>query len=184
MKAGRVVWLAALVALIVAASPAAAETPGPHSGNVGVHALIDTNQFPGVTCVFHTTPDDLLHRIKVRAPIVYAYDRTTGTDTEWVGWRFRIQTSTNGTDWTDAPGGVSSFVKVQATDQYNAQWSTRVYVVPQPPAGSYRAVVNIRWYYPTASHVDGRSVRYPTYYLDAGQGVSRFVGTRCATSLG
>jgi hypothetical protein len=181
MRGGRAVWFAALVALVVAASPAAANS---HAGNVAVHALIDTEQFPGVTCVFRVTPDDYLQRIRVRAPIVYAFDRTAGTDTQWVGWRYRIQSSSNGTDWADVQGGTSAFVKAKATDGYNAQWTSRVWDVPQPPVGLFRVIVAIRWYSPTSGHVDGHALLSPVYYLYAGKDVTRYVDTRCGDTLG
>ena len=86
--------IVAVVAVLLAAMPAAAQggdpTYGPHSGNYGVHGFIDSAEWPGGLCTYDAGTG-LLKKIKVWSPIVYAFDRTGGTDHQTVGIRTRVE---------------------------------------------------------------------------------------------
>src|SRR3954463_3911580 len=82
------------LALLLLSLPASA------AGAAGRWSPIDTDRYPGATCFFHTTPDDELHYMSVRAPVIYAIDSTPAIDQQTVGWRFTIQASDDsGTAW-------------------------------------------------------------------------------------
>jgi hypothetical protein len=126
-------------------------TPASVSGMVGVHVLLDTLEYPGITCAYHYfDPRDDLKRITVRAPIVYARNRTSATDSQTVGWRFRIQSrsssSSDPADWETVY--VSSVVKVKATDRYNAQWNQRSFSPASGSGRSWRVLVDLSWFTP------------------------------------
>jgi len=161
----RLLVLAVLpIALALAASPMAAADPS-DTGNVGVHTLIDNTEYPAVTCIYHN-PGDLLYKMKVRPPIMFAFDRTGGTDTQTVGWRFRIQRATTASGSTDyAPFYTSLKWKTITTDRRAAQLVGHGYVfASQTPGFRYRVAYDLYWYYPTASTVDGKAVHFNTYY--------------------
>jgi hypothetical protein len=177
--------LALCAALLVGATPVSAAPAdpyyGPHSGNFGVHTLIDDRHGNnGVTCVY--APNHDLHKLKIRRPIVFAYDRTAGVDTQWVGWRYVVEyidlttAGANYENWADKVR--STWVKAKATDSSAASWSPRSYTFGSEVADhfTYRVSVQIKWYYPYPSktHVDGsatdvvqwyqvQSPVYPTY---------------------
>lgn len=139
---------------------------GPHTGNYGVHGLIDNTDFTGVVCVY---PDgNHLTQLRVRPPIIYAFDRTAGTDSQTVGWFFRGQYADTGipaeTDWHDF--FKSPTVKVTATDAYNAQWTNRSVTIPFPTETHirYRASVKMLWYRTDGTAVDGSAIHLPRYY--------------------
>jgi hypothetical protein len=160
-------WIALAVipfAFVLAASQVAAASDD--SGNVGVHTLIDTTEYPAVTCTYRN-PGDLLHTMNVRAPIIFAFDRTAGTDSQTVGWRFRIQRATTASGSTDyAPFYVSPTWKAVTTDRRAAQLSPRAYTFASQIGGfRYRILYDLYWYYPSAHKVDGRAVHLNTYYL-------------------
>jgi hypothetical protein len=149
------------------ASATAAGDDLSHSGNYGVHMPFDSGEFPGATCTYGTAPDpNWIKTLKVSAPIVYAFDRTSGTDRQYLRWRFRIQYTDGDPALGDWHGEyTSSWVKTRATDKYNAQWSARTWTRGSKPLrGRYRAVVEMRWNYPTKNRVDGRATALTGWY--------------------
>ena len=90
----RAAAVAALLALAVLPGSAAAgvsdPTYGPHSGNYGLHWLLGSHEYATFICKY----DDqgVLSQIKLRRPIVFAFDRHAGaTDHQQVGWRYTIE---------------------------------------------------------------------------------------------
>src|SRR5262245_1451244 len=114
----RLLRSAVLVALVLGALQGAVTSA---AGTTGRWSLIDTARYPGATCYFaFTLSDDTLHRISVRAPVMFAVDATSGVDRQTVGWRFIIQHSDDGlTSWQVEKNG--PMVLARASDQYNAQ---------------------------------------------------------------
>jgi len=177
--------LAAIVAMSLGASPVAAIPPTAHSGNYGVHTLVDTSSYPGVTCVY---PDaNHLGSFKIRAPIVFAFDRTPGVDTEHVAWKFFI-------DYSDDPDGSqvwhnldsSAYFTSTATDRENAHWSNRAYHLASLDHTWYRAYIKMAWDYPTVGQLDGSAVHTPVWYRVKPVGFPYFNQTEslCGATLG
>jgi hypothetical protein len=168
------VGLVAVAAVtIVGAGPALAgmgdPTFGPHTGNYGLHTLIDTPEYPAARCEYG--PDDKLKRIKIRRPIVYGADRSGGTDTQTVGWRYRIEyvdqmTAGGYSNWPDLY--VSDIKKASASDLHNAHFKPRTYTFGSGVSNHsfYRVSIEAIWYYPSSTNKDAKAVHLPNYYLE------------------
>jgi hypothetical protein len=161
---------AILLGLLMSASGASAADSsfGPHTGNLGVHQLVDNSQYAGATCAY--APSGHLTSLSIRQPIVYAFDRNEQTNTEWVGWRYHVEyidIATSGEpymNWSDF--AVGPWTKVKATDAHNAAWSAEHYTMA---AGSsshdlYRVSLELGWFAPDRNHRDGRAVHVVTNY--------------------
>jgi hypothetical protein len=168
---------------VMVSQPVAAADPGEPpfmtaSGSFGVVALIDNPTFSGATCFYHpgTSPD--LYSIKVRRPIVFAYDRNKrGIDRQTVGWGYDVEASNDLALWT--PIYSSGISRATATDKTNADFRPRAHDV-SPSASYYRVKVRVVWYRNGA--VDGQAVLYPFYYgIDAG--FTQFVNWYCKHPL-
>jgi hypothetical protein len=165
--------------------PKTVVTPPPpgHSGKYGVHTLIDTIEYPGVTCRYHNAVSDYLYKITVRPPILFGFDRTAGLDSQTVGWRYTIQYTDDNVTWHKLV--TSSIVKANATDQANAAWQSRSFTfASRPNHAHYRVVVGLFWYYPTASHQNGKAVHPVIFYRGSPDGGMSFLDSVCAISLG
>jgi hypothetical protein len=157
-------WLL-LTAMPVAAGGAELPTHGA-SGNFGVHTLVDTTDYPGARCVYQLDQGgglQILMRIKVRPPIVFAFDRSKAVDRQTVSWRYRIWTANDPTVDTWQPLYKGPLQKATATDASNARFTPQTYEVPDSvhnanPHPYLLVQVVIRWYYPSSPHVDGISL--------------------------
>lgn len=155
----------AIVVLLsmVGASPAAAG--GEHTGTYGVHALSDTEAYPGVTCNYPDPFDNTVRDLRIRAPIVYGVDRTSGTDAQTVGWKYQIFRTSEPNHDTYALAYTSPPMKATATDRYNAQWPGVRYTIANPAeAHKYLVRIKMIWYWPTASQPQGTALHAPIYY--------------------
>ena len=177
-------------AILLAALPVSAAsdpTVGPHSGKVGVHQLVDTASYPGATCVYGQS--QILKTIKIRQPIVYAFDRSSKTNTEWVAWRYHIEYSESnaptGTyvNWPDF--AVSSWTKAQATDVNNARWPARAYTMASGSGAHlfYRVSIELRWFFPNSSTKDGSAVHVVNDYRLNTQAGQDLVQVACPESI-
>lgn len=160
-------------------------TPPPpnHSGNYGVHTLIDNGEYAGATCRYHSTSDDFMYKLSVRPPIVFGFDRTAALDSQTVGWRYTIQYTDDNATWHQLVA--SSIVKTKATDQANAPFQSRSYTFPsQPNHAHYRVVIGMFWYFPNASHQDGKAVHTVANYGIAPDGFPTVIDGVCASTTG
>jgi hypothetical protein len=156
-------WLA-LTAVPVAAGGAELPPQGA-SGNFGVHTLVDTADYPGARCVYVENPSflQILTKIKVRPPIVFAFNRTGGRDQQTVGWLYRVWTANDPSSDVWQPLASGHVQKATATDSTNARFTNQTYDIPasvqnMSPHPYFLVQVVIRWYYPTRTHTDGRSL--------------------------
>ena len=177
-RLGLIVAVAVLLTMLAGVPASAATTTGRWS-------LIDTPRYPGATCVFHTSPDDELHQIHVRAPVIFAVDATTGVDTEIVGWRLLVQYSDDSmATWHVLEKG--PIVKASATDRYNAQWSSLTGVWKRGTGalhGAYRAMVSMIWYDPKGK-IQGLVQAVVANYVDFYNGANQEPNTFCGDTLG
>ena len=104
-------------------------------------------------------------------PGLTAEDSGSGTQHQWVGWKYKIQGDTNfdnvfGTKFT------STVVKAKATDHTPASFARRTWTAPSNlKRGNYRVQVTLIWYKPGSStQVQGRQVANIDYYKVAGGG--------------
>lgn len=188
-RSGIAILLALTAAATVGAGPALAGAPigdptfGPHTGTYGLHALVDTFEYPAARCVYGS--DNLLKSIRIRKPIIYGVDRTSGTDTQTVGWRYRIEyqdvaTAGGYANWPD--WYVSPIVKTTASDAHNAQFQLRTFTFGGGVSSHtyYRVSMEMLWYYPNSTTLNGKAVHLPNYYYDAKGGS----GYAAATDFG
>lgn len=162
-------------------------TPPPpgHSGRYGVHTLIDNGEYQGVTCLYHNVPgDDYLHKIIARRPVVFAFDRTAGIDSQTVGWKATVQFTDDNTTWHKLIG--TPIVKATATDHVNAAFQPRAFAITSPQShAQFRVVTRLLWYYPSSSQVNGRAVHAVAYYRNAGPSFTPYTTMdKCSNSLG
>ena len=156
-----VLAIALVTAALMAGGPVAADTPIGHTGHPGRHHLVDTMASAGVVCTYHPA-SQLLYKITVRPPLVYARNTTSGTDHQKVGWRYRIQA------WDEGPGAwvaykagpiktatasdhvPAAFTSMSGTEEYSAF------------AGRFRVFVTMLWYRHGA--VEARATSMVDYY--------------------
>lgn len=161
-----VAMLAALLSALLIGTPASAAGPfeGPHIGHYGQHWLLSSSEYPTLTCIYDGT--GVLHRIRLRRPIVFAYDGRPGKlDRQDVAWRFIVEYnaadgSATYSDWPDWPGGHSSLKHAFATDLDPAPFRSRSFTLASKPAtdGSqdvFRVSYRLFWY--RNGSVDGRT---------------------------
>lgn len=145
-----------------------ADTELGHRGLVGNHSLRDQNMdgHGGARCdySFNDNRNGGAATIKVRAPRVWARDRTAGVDHQKVGWRVIIQQTPDdlqyGTWYTVF---TSSVVKAGATDSAMASFTPRTFNVPFNTF--VRVHVQMFWYAPGSSTtVQGSAIHAVDYY--------------------
>jgi len=155
------------------------------AGTTGRWSLIDTARYPGATCYFGSTTDDSLHRISVRAPVMFAFDATSSVNRQKVGWRWVIQ-HYDGVSMTWQVDKKGPTVLAMASDQYNAQWPslTGTYNRGSAPLyGGYRAIVVMSWYGPRGG-IQGSQRAIVAHYVDHYNGADHGANTYCADTLG
>ena len=149
----RMAGVLGLTLSLMLSSTTLADQPVSHRGSFGPHALVDTLEYPGATCRYDR--DLNLERVRVRPPIVFARDRTSARDMQWVGWVVELQYAPD--DGTYSTVQKSSAVKVMALDDTPAPFRQRTVTVERPRgSGSWRVVSRMIWYKPgTASTWQG-----------------------------
>jgi len=158
MRRSPTTWLFAagvpvLVALILVASPAAAAVVTSDTGTHGTWTIRDDSSNGGATCYYYNghngNPDDTdMYRLRTWAPKIYARNKTSGRDSQMVGWRFVIQ---HGTSAGSTPNGwkiqyKSPFVKALAHDDTPAAFTKRDWIPPKPFNRWWRVTIVMQWY--------------------------------------
>jgi hypothetical protein len=152
-----------LALVVLPGSVTAASIPyaGPHSGNYGAHWLRDSPEYRGVKCFYKNT--SVLYRLRIRAPVVQAFDRTGGTDAQVVGWKFRVEYSDNTpTDWYQLY--LSPITKASAKETQAANFTARFFDFGTVNHDYYRGRIKMFWFYPNATTIDGRADHWVQYY--------------------
>jgi hypothetical protein len=153
---------ATLALTSVAVAPVLAGAVEIHTGAYGVHAAIDNTEYAGAKCQY---ANQQLDAITIRQPILFARDRTGGTDTQKVGWAFTIQYATDigGTTWADYTN--SPIVAHTATDKVNAHFKPRTWHLTNVVyTNSWRVINQFYWYYPDVNHESGRAYHVVYHY--------------------
>jgi hypothetical protein len=160
------VTLATATALVLCASvvgATVADTRLSSSGRHGKSSLGDSSTSAGAMCSYTIGFGADINAITIEPPNVLARNRSSGADSQKVGWRFVVQRLPAGAaDWT--PYYLSPISKAMATDASPATFSPRgVAVVGSDDADDFRVLVKIFWYRADGSRA-GKVVRSVDYY--------------------
>lgn len=182
-----------VVAACLSISPAAAGGPpagqGRHDPGYGPHWLLDTAEFPGVTCSYS---NGILRRITARKPIMNAYDRTPKNDKQWVAWRADYQYADLPADNTSEPVWLtfrqSTPSHAIADEQSEAHFSNVTLEVPTNITDHpiVRVLYHLSWFYPGRGQSAGGALHWPSNYLirDVRNSFAPYVALRyCSSSL-
>jgi hypothetical protein len=157
-----------LIGLIVAmglsitgAVPTSADTSMTQSGLFGVHFLADSREYAGVSCTYNSA--NVIHSVRVRDPFIFARNRTTGVDTQWVSWYFRVQAQTPGArSWTTV--ATSAVQKRTASDAQVADFGPMTKAFAGTAAKQYRVLVVVRWFGAGGTTEVGRAIHREDWY--------------------
>jgi hypothetical protein len=129
---------------------AVADAPVGHSGITGAHSLTDSAEAAGARCYYN---DDLnVDRISVMPPTMFARNRTSGRDRQWVGWRIELRYQPLGGSWRTLK--TTDVVRVKAWDDIPAPLRRTTVAVTHPVgSGAYQVIVRMTWYRPGTSTV-------------------------------
>jgi hypothetical protein len=148
--------VAALVAIVMAATPALGDTEISQWGRVGAHRLRDTDAHPGAWCGYGPGDEGWdLELVAVKSPIMLARDRSAARDGQRVGWRVIV----NARPMSGAPGRVLLVTPIQrarAWDDTAADFTRMVVPLslgatkdnPDGPNVYIRVKVQMIWYRP------------------------------------
>jgi hypothetical protein len=146
-RSGRLLGLIASLALAaLTASPASAAVVVDTTGSHGRYAVKDNDNHQGARCAYETASLDL-DRITVHGPTVWARDKTSHRDGQWVGWNLLVQKR-------PAAGGAWSTVHTSTTDEgyaYDdapASFDQQTWKAPEHLGNaSWRIEVVLTWYH-------------------------------------
>ena len=163
--------IAAVLSLTVMLFPSLASADivfSPPSGNFGPHFLRDSPEFGGARCTY-PEPAYQLSTIRIRPPSVYAFDRTTGADSQKTGWKYIIESSSDALNWT--PAVTSRVQKGTATEVKDAPFTARTYAFTGGAGMDYyRVSIRMLWYSQDGTIVRGSAEHTVEYYDIVGSG--------------
>ena len=147
-----VLALAAALALSVGGI-AVADAPIAHSGKIGPHSLTDSAEYAGATCRYSGEKGEAnVSSVRVLPPTVFARNRSSHHDRQWVGWKVELRYRAPGGSWRTIQ--MTSAVTARAWDDTPATFHTRTVPVTHPVgSGEYRVYVRMVWYEPGTSDV-------------------------------
>jgi hypothetical protein len=154
------------------ASPALADTPLGHTGNVGAHSLNDgfDTADRGVTCAYGASSQFV--SIEVNAPNIYARDKTAGVDTQKVGWRYIVTRQHDSN--TPVAYKKSTIVKGTATDSGPALLANRTDPLSVPfkyATDAFYVKIKMFWYRADGT-IAGTATNRVDYYIQNANGSS------------
>ena len=169
IRATTALALAVALALSVGGS-ALADTPIAHSGLIGVHSLTDSAEYAGATCCYSGTMGEAnVSSVRVLPPTVFARNRSSHHDQQWVGWKVELRYQP--LDGPERTIQMTAAMKAKAWDDTPAAFHTVTVRVTHPVGeGDYRVYVRMIWYQAGTSDVwEGgarHAVDHYTYPLD------------------
>jgi hypothetical protein len=104
--------------------PPPVDPPSGHSGDYGIHQLIDSSEYPGLICRWESAE---LVSMRVRQAIAFAKNLTPGTDQQGVKRRLVVQYTDSTSEpyaWVALP--VLPATSASATDKRNAAFRSVV----------------------------------------------------------
>jgi hypothetical protein len=146
---------------ITGAVTTSADTSMTQSGLYGVHFLADSSEYAGVSCTYNSA--NVISSVRVRDPFIFARNRTTGADAQWVSWYFRVQAQTPGaSSWTAV--ATSAVQKRTASDAQVADFSPMTKAFAGTAAKQYRVLVVVRWFGARGTTEVGRATHREDWY--------------------
>jgi hypothetical protein len=166
-----IVLVAVSLALVVGAQSALGAEVVSKSGKRGVWTLRDTSSQPGGFCTYDVDIPNDLDLLEAKGPRVFARDRSSRRDGQWVGIRILFQRSKEdggSGGWQTVKS--TGFVKKHAFDDTAVSIGRRGWQADFDGSPHFRVRANIRWYQPgTKSVVQGAAtLRYEWYETDNG----------------
>jgi hypothetical protein len=123
--------------------PAAADTHIGGSGKVGVHALVDSPETPGVRCRYGPTTQTFTG-VRVWSPIMYARNKGPGVDKQPGSWRVILQRQQDEqTTWTTV--AQTGKILVQLRDNLPPGRVSVDLGHAGEPTSAYRVIVRMEW---------------------------------------
>jgi hypothetical protein len=165
-------WLVALVlcASFLGGVPVArADIELGHEGLTGRHRLADIYDSPGAVCDIVLPGRDSLGEtwLRVNPPIMFARNRTDGTDEQYVGWRASVSALNEDTGvWRVVRG--SETPRALASDQLASYFDGQGWLAAFPLSrATYSVSVEMIWYDPhDPSRVEGRATHEIEHFLN------------------
>ena len=147
-----VLALAAALALSVGGI-AIADAPIAHSGKIGPHSLTDSAEYAGATCRYSGEKGEAnVSSVRVLPPTVFARNRSSHHDQQWVGWKVELRYQPLGGSWRTIQ--MTAAMKAKTWDDTPAAFhAVTVPVTHQVGSGAYRINVRMIWYEPGSSTV-------------------------------
>jgi hypothetical protein len=180
-----IVLVAVSVALVIGSHSVLGAEVVSKSGKRGVWTLRDAEAQPGAFCTYGidgNPSDGQLDLIEARSPRVFARNRTSRRDGQWVGIRIQFQKSRQ----DGGQGGwetvkSTGFVKKFARDDQAVAIGQRAWHASYDGMPQFRVRANIRWYRPgTKSVVAGAAtLAYEWYEGGGGSGTSEGYPDKC-----
>ena len=158
-----------VLALVLGAQSAAAATVVSSSGSFGMHVFKDSMTHPGISCYYGNVSgsdgrQQALWKIVINGPKVWAKNRTSGVDSQWVGWRYVVQHSQAGGAPPWKSYTTSSWVKAVSHDNAGVQFSSRTWTAPANKNWQWHVEIVMHWYKPGSSSTVSGSVTLMDQY--------------------
>lgn len=153
------------------------------TGAPGVFRVVDTADSSAANCIYQQFVDAQhpngrrLSGIHVKAPVMYARDRTAGVDSQEVWYvATLVRVETNGAETVVVKGSV---MKGTATERTPANLTLTAFDMTGRPEGLYRIVLDMSWRQPgnTNGTPEG-TVKYVFGYYDQSRQLSNGGNTR------
>lgn len=163
-------WLAVAAFAAMTLEPMAvrADIELGHTGATGRHRLADIHDSPGAVCDIVLPGTDSLGetRLRVNPPIIFARDRTDGTDEQPVGWQATVSILDDRTGaWRVVRR--SEIARDLATDDLASYFDGEGWLAEFPLArATYSVTADMIWYDPDEpSRVEGRAIHAIEYFI-------------------
>jgi hypothetical protein len=138
-----------------------------HRGEFGPHLVQD---LPGARCVYR---DGQLREVRIRAPLIHAGALSAGDQGQLVGWRYRIEYSTDDATWHEQ--ATSDLRSARASDGRAARLGARRYRFESVSwLRAYRVGIQMSWFMPDGG-VGGTADHWIEWYGLIGAGAGAVV---------
>ena len=128
-----------------------------HRGGFGPHLVHD---LPGAQCVYL---DGQLREVRIRAPLIHAGGPTVGTRGQLVGWRYRIEYSTDDSTWHEQ--ATSDLRSARVANGRVARLQARRYRFDNVSwLRAYRVGIQMSWFLPDETTVGGTADHVIEWY--------------------
>ena len=161
------IWLSVLASLLGNGPIVLADIELGNEGQVGRHRLADIHDSPGAVCDVVLPGRDSLGEtwLRVNPPIMFARNRTAGTDEQFVSWRASVKALNEETGaWRVVRR--SGMPRALASDQLASYFNGEGWLAEFPLSrATYSVSVEMIWYDPRdPQRIEGRSTHEVEYF--------------------